>query len=221
MSPTSGHRLPGTTLATATASDPVGTNLLRSLIRETLIQELEISTPEKKPEEKKEVVWQPEWGTKNKWDELYPDVLPSKLIPVKSDELDATFKAKLDAAFAELKKINPAYDPVIWEAGRSQHRQAFLYGKGRPDFKVYGRAGTQVTQTLNSGRHGIYPARAADVVSASKLWSWPEFYKDWGKVAVAQGLRWLGGSKTDTDDGRTDDQRAKDAIGDNPHVELR
>jgi len=198
----------------------VGTNLLRSLIRETLIQELEISTPEKKTEEK-EVVWQPEWGTKNKWDELYPDVLPSKLIPVKSDELDPTFKAKLDAAFAELKKINPAYDPIIWEAGRSQHRQAFLYGKGRPDFKVYGRAGTQVTQTLNSGRHGIYPARAADVVSASKLWSWPEFYKDWGKVAVAQGLRWLGGSKTDTDDGRTDDQRAKDAIGDNPHVELR
>ena len=198
----------------------MGTNLLRSLIRETLIQELEISTPEKKTEEK-EVVWQPEWGTKNKWDELYPDVLPSKLIPVKSDELDPTFKAKLDAAFAELKKINPAYDPIIWEAGRSQHRQAFLYGKGRPDFKVYGRAGTQVTQTLNSGRHGIYPARAADVVSASKLWSWPEFYKDWGKVAVAQGLRWLGGSKTDTDDGRTDDQRAKDAIGDNPHVELR
>ena len=191
---------------------------LRALIRETVIQELEISTPEEK---KKEVVWQPEWGTKNKWDELYPDVLPSKLIPVKSDELDPTFKAKLDAAFAELKKINPAYDPVIWEAGRSQHRQAFLYGKGRPDFKVYGRAGTQVTQTLNSGRHGIYPARAADVVSASKLWSWPEFYKDWGKVAVAQGLRWLGGSKTDTDDGRTDDQRAKDAIGDNPHVELR
>ena len=198
----------------------MSTKILRDLIRETIIREAEIAVDAEK-KEKKEIVWQPEWGTKNKWDELYPDVPANKLIPVKDEELDPGFKAKLDAAFAELKKINPAYDPIIWEAGRSQHRQAFLYGKGRPDFKVYGRAGTQVTQTLNSGRHGIYPARAADVVSASKLWSWPEFYKDWGKVAVAQGLRWLGGSKTDTDDGRTDDQRAKDAIGDNPHVELR
>jgi hypothetical protein len=181
----------------------VGTNLLRSLIRETIIQEADVSPLEEKPE-KKEVVWQPEWGTKNKWDELYPDVHPSKLIPVKSDEIDPTFKAKLDAAFAEMKKINPAYDPVIWEAGRSQHRQAFLYGKGRPDFKTYGREGGKVTWTLNSGMHGTYPALAADVISASRKWAWPEFYKDWGKVAVAQGLRWLG-----------------DAVGDNPHVELR
>ena len=192
---------------------------LRALIRETVIQELEISTPEEK---KKEVVWQPEWGTKNKWDELYPDVLPSKLIPVKSDELDPTFKAKLDAAFAELKKINPAYDPVIWEAGRSQQRQAYLYGKGRPGFKVYGREGGKVTWTLNSGMHGTYPAQAADVTSASRKWDWPEFYKDWGKVAVAQGLRWLGGTKDDADfPGRGAKERARDAIGDNPHVELR
>lgn len=191
---------------------------LRIIIREMLLNEEEETpdTSKKTPEE-----WEPAWGKKNRWDELYPDVPPHKLIPVKTEELDPDFKKKLDAAFAELKKINPEYDPVIWEAGRAQKRQAFLYGKGRPDYKTFGREGGRVTWTLNSGKHGTYPAQAADIVSASRKWSWPEFYKDWGKVAVAQGLRWLGGTKDDEDfPGRSAKERARDAIGDNPHVEL-
>jgi len=145
--------------------------------------------------------WLPEWGTPNRWDALYPAAPADKPLAVKWDEFDPEFARRLRAAFDTMEAQR--FDPYVFEAARTQRRQAWLYGQGRPEFRGTGRAGKKVTWTLDASKHGASPARAADVISRTTYWNDPRFFDAWGKAAEAQGLRWLG------------------SIGDKPHVELK
>lgn len=146
------------------------------------------------------VAWDDAWGKPNEWDRRYPDARVDKPLAVNMDDFDPTFRAKLEAAFAAMQA--QGFDPYVFEGARTQKRQAYLYGQGRPTFATYGRDGNKVTWTLDASKHGAYPCRAADVISKTTYWSDPAFFTAWGKAAEAQGLRWLG------------------SIGDKPHVEL-
>lgn len=136
------------------------------------------------------VTWNAAWGTPNAWDAKYPAADPSRPIPYDPSDLDPTFRAKLDATFEAMRALG--YDPKVFEGARTQHRQAWIYGESRPDFPVYGRPGKSHTKTLSASSHGTYPARAVDVISASKGWSNQAFFDAMGPIAEAQGLRWGG-----------------------------
>jgi hypothetical protein len=144
--------------------------------------------------------WLAEWKTPNEWDRRYPAAPAEKPLPVKWEDFDPEFARRLRAAFDTMEAQR--FDPYVFEAARTQRRQAWLYGQGRPEFKGTGRTGNKVTWTLDASKHGAYPARAADVISRTTHWGDPRFFDAWGKAAQAQGLRWLG------------------SIGDKPHVEL-
>lgn len=138
--------------------------------------------------------WNTAWGTPNQWDTKYPTSDPSKPLTVDFDDFDPTFRAKLEAAIAAMEV--QGFDPRVFEAARTQRRQAYLYGQGRTDFAGYGRTGSKVTWTLDSSYHGKYPARAADVISKAKGWSDSAFFEAWGAAVKAQGLTWGGDWKS-------------------------
>lgn len=145
--------------------------------------------------------WDDVWGTPNEWDKRYPDARPDKVLPVNWDDFDPEFARRLRLAFAEME--GAGFDPYVHEAARTQRRQAWLYGQGRPSYPSTYHAGPVVTWTLNASNHGKYPARAADVISKTTYWGDPAFFKAWGKAVNNAGLRWLGD------------------IGDMPHAELK
>lgn len=148
--------------------------------------------------------WNPAWGTPNEYDRRYPDAKVERPVPVSWDDFDPTFRAKLTAAFDAMAKRG--FDPVVYEAGRSQRRQAYLYGKGRASFPDYGDGSARiVTQILTAGKHGAYPTKAADVISRKAGWSDKTFYAAWGEEAKRAGLTWGGDWKT---------------LVDMPHVEI-
>lgn len=70
------------------------------------------------------------------------------------------------------------FDPLLWEAGRSLAREAALDKKG---------AGSK-------GRSMHYYGAAADIVSASRMWDWPEFYDalcdEAELLGLVSGHRW-------------------------------
>lgn len=134
------------------------------------------------------VGWPKEWGTPTVWDSAYPDADPEKPLPVKKEDIAPELWAAWIRIEAEMRRLG--YDPVIFEAGRTQRRQAWLYGQGRPDFPG-GRAGNVVTWTLQSN-HPEKPARALDVIDRSSGWSDPDFFSNLGTVAKAAGLEWGG-----------------------------
>lgn len=134
--------------------------------------------------------WNSAWGTQNEWDKRYPNTPVNKPLSVDWAQFDPVFAGKVKAAFAELEA--QGFDPFVFEGARTQQRQAYLYGQGRPDYTTYGRAGSKITWTLSASKHGTYPARAVDVISKSTYWKDPAFFAAWGKAAQAQGLRWLG-----------------------------
>jgi hypothetical protein len=146
--------------------------------------------------------WKADYGTPNEWDRKYPTSDPKKPLTVNFDDFDPEFRAKLEAAIAAMEL--QGYDPRVFEAARTQRRQAYLYGQGRTTFPGYGREGSKVTWTLDSSYHGKFPARAADVISRSTGWSDPKFFTAWGAAAKAAGLTWGG------------DWKSKDL----PHVQL-
>lgn len=76
------------------------------------------------------------------------------------------------------------FDPVVFEARRSLARQKWLYGCGR----THHLDRRPVTWTLSS-KHLV--GKAADIVSRSRLWSWPEFYTVLKAEARALGLTTL------------------------------
>ena len=136
------------------------------------------------------VTWNAAWGTPNAWDAKYPNADAKKPLPYNPADLDPTFRARLDAAFADLRA--QGFDPIVFEGARTQHRQAYLYGQGRPDFAVYGRDGKKLTKTLDASSHGRSPVVAVDVVSASKWWSDMNFFYALGTAVKKQGLTWGG-----------------------------
>lgn len=147
--------------------------------------------------------WPSAWGTPNEWDKRYPTADPSKPLPYNPSDLDPVFSAKLEAAFDAMRA--QGYDPKVFEGGRTQRRQAWLYGQGRPDFVGTGRPGKQVTWILSASNHGTFPGQAVDVISASKGWADMKFFDALGAAVKAQGLNWGG-----------DWRKARDY----PHVEL-
>lgn len=148
--------------------------------------------------------WNTAWGTPNEYDRRYPQAVVERPVPVSWDDFDPVFRTKLTAAFRAMEARG--FDPVVFEAGRSQRRQAYLYGKGRPSFPGYGSTkGPIVTQILTAGKHGQYPAKAADVISRKSGWSDKAFYAAWGEEAKKAGLTWGGDWKT---------------LVDMPHVEV-
>ena len=134
--------------------------------------------------------WNPAWGKKNAWDTKYGNVLPNKKITFNWGDLDPNLSSKLKDVFKEMEERG--FDPIGWEGARSQARQAFLYGQGRPNFYLFGRAGSQVTKTLDASLHGASPAKAVDVISKSKGWGDMNFFKNLGEVAKKHGLKWGG-----------------------------
>lgn len=76
------------------------------------------------------------------------------------------------------------FDPVLFESKRTLERQRWLYGVGR----THMRWRKPVTWTLKS-KH--LEGRAADIISRSRGWNWPEFYAALRAEARAAGLRTL------------------------------
>lgn len=90
------------------------------------------------------------------------------------------------------------FDPQVWETYRTQERQWYLYGKGRTaaqlkkahvDVKYAQPSLSVVTKTLNSLHR---KRKAADIVSKSRLWNWPEFYVALKEEAKREGMHTLG-----------------------------
>ena len=146
--------------------------------------------------------WLADWGTPNEWDTRYPAADPTKPLPYTPTDLDPVFSQKLELAFDELRALG--FDPKVFEAGRTQRRQAWLYGQGRPEFPGTGRPGNKVTWILSASNHGRFPGEAVDVISATAGWGNPAFFTALGAAVKKQGLGWGG------------DWKARDY----PHVEL-
>jgi hypothetical protein len=90
------------------------------------------------------------------------------------------------------------FDPQVWETYRTQERQWYLYGKGRTaaqlkkahvDVKYAQPSLAVVTKTLESLHR---KRKAADIVSKSRLWNWPEFYVALKQEAKREGMHTLG-----------------------------
>lgn len=135
--------------------------------------------------------WRSEWGQPNKWDQrwsrtLYP---PGARLPWTPADFHPEFWRRWLAAQAAARALG--LDPVIDRGPRRQIDQAYFYGQGRPDFPVFGRQGNRITWTLKSN-HSAFPARAADIKSASAGYADQHFYSAWGPIAEAHGLSWGG-----------------------------
>jgi D-alanyl-D-alanine dipeptidase len=73
------------------------------------------------------------------------------------------------------------YDPIVFEARRTQDRQEWLYGVGR----THDLDRKPVTWTHSSNH---IRGKATDIISKSKLWSWPDFYKALKQEANKVGM---------------------------------
>jgi peptidoglycan L-alanyl-D-glutamate endopeptidase CwlK len=89
------------------------------------------------------------------------------------------------------------FDPYVYESLRTIDRQRWLYCQGRSQAECR-KAGVpakclgwahpdakKVTWTLKS-KHLV--AKAADVISKSRLWGWPEFYDALKQEAAKVGM---------------------------------
>ncbi|MCX8053181.1 MAG: hypothetical protein N3B12_05185 [Armatimonadetes bacterium] len=89
------------------------------------------------------------------------------------------FRRKVERLLERMR--GRGFDPIIFEAARSRQRQEWLYGVGRTHHK--GRK--PVTWTMTS-RHLV--GKAADIVSKSRGWDWPEFFDALKSEASRLGL---------------------------------
>jgi len=99
------------------------------------------------------------------------EIAISSLVPYVASRVNAVLVAMRARGF----------DPVVFEARRSQERQDWLYGVGR----THSLNRKPVTWTHNS-KHLV--GKAADIISKSRLWSWPEFYRALKEEANRAGL---------------------------------
>ena len=89
------------------------------------------------------------------------------------------FREKLAKLIERMEKRG--FDPVVFEARRSLARQRWLYGCGRSHHQDR----KPVTWTMTS-KHLV--GKAADIISHSRAWSWPEFYSALKEEAKPLGL---------------------------------
>lgn len=73
------------------------------------------------------------------------------------------------------------FDAVVFEAKRTPERQQWLYGIGR----THSLQRKPVSWTLNS-KH--LKGKAADIISKSRGWNWPEFYRALREEANKAGM---------------------------------
>ena len=95
------------------------------------------------------------------------------------DSLWEPFRRKVERLLERLRERG--FDPVVFEAARSRERQEWLHGFGRTHHK----GSKPVTWTMNS-RH--LAGKAADIISKSRRWNWPEFFKALKGEAARLGL---------------------------------
>ncbi len=78
------------------------------------------------------------------------------------------------------------FDPIVYEAARTEARQAWLYGVGR----THSLKRKPVTWTLHSFHipRNNGKGKAADIISRSRGWDWPEFYDCLRDCAAAEGM---------------------------------
>ncbi len=92
----------------------------------------------------------------------------------------APFRAKVEALLAAM--VGRGFDPILYEARRTQERQDWLYGVGRThDFK------RKPVTWIHRSRHT--PGKAADIISTRRGWEWPQFYVALRQEALKLGLR--------------------------------
>jgi hypothetical protein len=88
------------------------------------------------------------------------------------------------------------FDPIVFEGGRSVQRQRWLYGQGRSKLQciragispAYSHAGGIVTKTLSSMHMN---GKAVDIISKSRGWNHPGFFKALKQEAEREGLHTL------------------------------
>ena len=93
------------------------------------------------------------------------------------------------------------FDPQVFETYRTEERQAFLYGKGRTakelkkahiDKKWAQPDLPKVTYTMQSLHRR---RKAVDIISKSRHWSWPAFFKALEEEAAKEDMHTLGFEK--------------------------
>ena len=89
------------------------------------------------------------------------------------------FRRKVERLLERMKERG--FDAVVFEAARSRARQEWLYGFGRTHHK----GSKPVTWTMSS-RHVV--GKAADIISKSRGWNWPEFFSALKAEATRLGL---------------------------------
>ena len=98
------------------------------------------------------------------------------------NSLNLNFRTKLKSLIHLMYK--DGFDPIIFEAKRSQERQQYLYSIGRTIQKNR----KPVTWTLKS-KH--FTGNAADIISKSYGWDWPTFFAALKLHAKEVGLQTL------------------------------
>jgi len=102
--------------------------------------------------------------------------------PKRCTDIDALLPYVRDRVKAVLKDMrSQGYDPIVFEVSRTDYRQLFLYCIGR----IFRLASTKVTWTLTS-KHQV--KKAVDIISRSRGWNHPEFFRALGIAAIKTGL---------------------------------
>jgi peptidoglycan L-alanyl-D-glutamate endopeptidase CwlK len=100
-------------------------------------------------------------------------------------ELAPGFRAAVEAAIEECHRLG--YDVVVFEARRTEERQAYLYAQGRT------RPGAIVTNAADALHGWHFFGLAVDVISKSREWSVPEeWWRDVGEIFERHGCDWAG-----------------------------
>ena len=95
------------------------------------------------------------------------------------DGLQVYLRPRVEQVLARMTERG--FDPIIFEARRSEERQRWLYGIGR----THSLRRKPVSWTLNSLH---IKGKAVDIISKTRKWDWPAFYVALKIEAKAVGL---------------------------------
>ncbi len=108
------------------------------------------------------------------------------------DLLEPYVQERVERIFAQMQA--KGFDPIAYETLRSPERQRWLFGVGR----THDLGRKPVTWTLHSHHlpdtNGL--SKAADVISKSRAWDWPEFFEALHGLARAEGMHDCAGGLT-------------------------
>jgi len=101
-------------------------------------------------------------------------------------ELWEPIQERVKAVLAAMKARG--FDPIIYESRRTTERQAWLWGIGRAHH-LNRKPVTDKDGVKKQSRHQV--AKAVDVISKSRYWGWPAFFRALRQEAKKQGLHSL------------------------------